>query len=111
LPGLVLTVLYGSGTYAAAESLTRVLAIVAGTSAFVSVFAHAALARGSVWALFPWLAAALEIGLIWWRHDTTMQVAQGAVAALLFALAGIAASELTAWRHRSPAPAPLPTAS
>lgn len=99
LPGLVLTVLYGSGTYAPAESLTRVLATVAGTSAFVSVFAHAALARNSAWALFPWAAAALEVALIWWRHADMMQVAFGAVVALVFALVGLGIRELTAWRR------------
>lgn len=109
LPGLVLTVLYGSGTYSAAESLTRVLAIVAGTSAFVSVFAHAALARSSRWALFPWFAALVEVALIWWRHDTMMQVAQGAVVALLVALIGLGVQEVVKWR--APAPAPLPTAA
>lgn len=104
LPGLVLTVLYGSGTYSPAESLTRVLAIVAGMSAFVSVFAHAALARSSRWALFPWLAAVIEVALIAWRHDDMMQVAQGSVAALVIALVGLGAHEWYTWRT---APAPV----
>lgn len=102
LPGLVLTVLYGSGTYAPAETLTRVLAIVAGTSAFVSVFAHAALARSSLWALFPWLAAVFEVALIAWRHADMIQVAQGSVAALLFALLGLGIHEWIVWRPGRP---------
>ncbi len=99
LPGLVLTILYGSGTYSAAESLTRVLALVAGVSAFVSVFAHAGLARSSRWSLFPWVAAVLEVGLIAWRHADTMQIAQGSVAALVIALLVLGFVELTAWRQ------------
>lgn len=101
LPGLVLTVLYGAGTYDPATSVTRLLSIIAGLSAFVSVFAHAALARDSRWAFFPWVAALLEIALIVWRHDDMMTIAYGALIALVVALAGLAASELRAWRgHR-----------
>lgn len=98
LPGLVLTLLYGSGTFDAAADLTRVLAIVAGMSAFVSVFAHAALARESRWALFPWFAAAVEVVIISWRHTDMMQVAQGAVVALVIALLGLGLREVRAWR-------------
>lgn len=101
-PSLVLTVLYGGGVYLQAATLTRVLAIVAGTSAFVSVFAHAALARGSRWSLYPWFAAAVEIILIEWRHADMIQVAQGSVIALLVALIGLGTSELIAWRRPGP---------
>ena len=109
-PGLVLDLLYGFGAYDPAQSITRVLAIVAGTSALVSVFAHAALARGSRWSLFPWVAALAEIGLIAWRHDTPMEVVQGAVVALVLALAVLTASELTAWR-RAPKPSDIAAAA
>lgn len=109
-PGLVLDLLYGFGAYDPAQSITRVLAIVAGTSAIVSVFAHAALARGSKWSLFPWVAAAVEIALISWRHDTPMEVVQGAVVALVVALVALAASELTMWR-RAPKPSDLTAAA
>ncbi len=43
------------------EDLVRALALIAGSSALVSVLAHAALARGSRTALLPWAAAALQV--------------------------------------------------
>lgn len=107
LPGLVLLILYGGGEYAGAAQVTRILAIVAGTSAFVSVLAHAALARSSWWALFPWVAAALEVGLIMWRHGSPVEVAQASVAALILALVGLSLSELPVWR-RDPTPGQVP---
>ena len=98
----MLTVLYGGGVYLQAATLTRVLAIVAGTSAFVSVFAHAALARGSRWSLYPWFAAAVEIILIEWRHADMIQVAQGSVIALLVALIGLGTSERSRGADQDP---------
>ena len=104
-PGLVLGILYGD-SYSDAAGVTRILAIIAGLSAFVSVLAHAALARGSRWALIPWAAAMLEIVLIGLRHSTMTEVAQGSGIALTVALLALLVTELPKWLgHRSSVPA------
>ena len=102
LPTLVLTVLYGSEAFPGAAPVVSVLALVAGLSAFVSVFAHAGLARRSWTAFIPWAGAVLEIGLIEWRHDSAVQVAIGSAIALAVTLVVIAVVEGAAWRS-SPA--------
>ena len=95
-PEFVLGILYGDA-YLAAAGVTRMLAIIAGLSAFVSVLAHAALARGSRWALIPWAAAVVEVVIIGMRHGSVMQVAQGSAIALAAALIGLLATELPKW--------------
>ncbi len=95
-PGLVLGILYGDA-YADAAGVTRILAIIAGVSAFVSVLAHAALARGSRWALIPWGAAVVEVVVISLRHGSVTQVAQGSAIALAVALVALLATELPKW--------------
>ena len=63
--------------------MTRVLALVAGLSAFVSVLVHAGLARRRWTAWLPWVGAALEILLISvWHASPTMIAAGSAVAGL-----------------------------
>ena len=109
-PSLVLGILYGD-SYSGAAGVTRILAIIAGLSAFVSVLAHAALARGSRWALIPWAAAGLEIVLIGLRHSTMTEVAQGSGIALIVALLALLATELPKWLgHRSAAASPASAA-
>ena len=106
-PGLVLGILYGD-SYSDAAGVTRILAIIAGLSAFVSVLAHAALARGSRWALIPWAAALLEILLIGLRHSTMTEVAQGSGIALLVALLALLVTELPKWLGRRSNTRPVP---
>jgi hypothetical protein len=97
-PDLVLTVLYGRDTFADAAGLVRVLALVAGLSAFVSVFAYAALARKGRLAFAPWVGAALEIVMIELWHGSATQVALGSAAALAVTLTCLAISEPLKWR-------------
>ncbi len=101
VPGLVLGVLYGPGTYSDAENVTRVLALVAGLSAFVSVLVHAGLARHSWTAWLPWVGAALEIAIISVWHDSTTAVAAGSATAGAVLLVALAALEVPAWRGTS----------
>ncbi len=100
VPGLVLSVLYGSGTFAGAEQVTRVLALVAGLSAFVSVLVHAGLARNRWTAWLPWLGAAFEIVVIWQWHDTAAMVAAGSASAGVAILVLLVVFELPGWRTR-----------
>lgn len=101
VPGLVLGVLYGFGAYDDAISVTRVLALVAGLNAFVSVLTHAGLARtaGSQW--LPWVGSVVQITLILLWHDSgTVIAACSAVSAVLVVVA-LAAVEVPAWLGRS----------
>ncbi len=100
LPMVVLAVLYGSDAFPGAAPIVSILAMVAGLSAFVSVFAHAGLARRSWTAFIPWIGAVLEIGLIEWRHDSGIQVAVGSAIALATTLVAMGLLEGTAWRTR-----------
>jgi len=96
-PGLVLTLLYGSTFPPGTESLVRVLALVAGASAFVSVLAHAAMARSSRVALLPWVGAAGQVAAISLWHSSPMAIAAASGAALVVTLALLAALEGRAW--------------
>lgn len=96
-PGLVLTLLYGSTFPPGTESLARVLALVAGASAFVSVLAHAAMARSSRVALLPWVGAAGQVAAISLWHSSPMAIAAASGAALVVTLALLAALEGRAW--------------
>lgn len=105
-PGLVMGLLYGPA-YAGAEGLVRALALIAATSALVSVLAHAGMARGSVTAFVPWLGALVEVAVIRAWHDSSMAVAAGSAGALALVLAVLGALEVRAWR-RVPAPDRVP---
>ncbi len=98
LPGLVLAVLYGPGTYSDAVSVTRVLALVAGLSAFVSVLTHAGLARRRWTAWLPWFGAVLEVVVIGVWHADATAVARGSAVAGGVVLLALIALELPAWR-------------
>lgn len=98
VPGLVLGALYGPGTYADAIAVTRVLAIVAGLSAFVSVLVHAGLARHHWTAWLPWAGAAIEIVVIGLWHSSAEQIAAGSAAAGFVILVALVALEAPAWR-------------
>jgi O-antigen/teichoic acid export membrane protein len=99
VPALVLTVLYGSDTFPDAAPLVRALSVIAALSAFVSIMAHAGLARNSFTSLLPWLGATLEIVLIEVWHGTAMAIAMGSGVALTATLLVLAAMELPAWRR------------
>ncbi|MFN8127130.1 MAG: hypothetical protein U0R64_11560 [Candidatus Nanopelagicales bacterium] len=100
LPGLVLGLLYGPGTFAGVEQVTRILALVAGLSAFVSVLVHAGMAR-SRWTMWlPWAAAAVEIAVICTWHGSQTAVAAGSALAGVAVLLVLLAAELPAWRTR-----------
>lgn len=98
VPGLVLGALYGPGTYADAIAVTRVLAIVAGLSAFVSVLVHAGLARHHWTAWLPWAGATIEIVVIGLWHSSAEQIAAGSAAAGFVILVALVALEAPAWR-------------
>jgi len=98
LPGLVLSVLYGAAFGAGTQDLVRALALIAGSSALVSVLAHAALARGSRTALLPWAAAALQVVAISSWHSTAMSVALASAASLVLALVLLGLTEVHHWR-------------
>lgn len=108
LPGLVLAVLYGSGTFPDTAPLVRALAVIAALSAFVSTAAHAGLARSSRSSLFPWVGSVLEITLIELWHSTPMIIAMGSGAALSVTLVVLLCVELPRW-HRAAPPVPGPT--
>lgn len=108
LPSLVLTVLYGSGTFPDAAPLVRLLSVIAALSAFVSVLAHAGLARDSWTALLPWAGAVVEIILIEIWHDTAAAIALGSGAALTATLLVLAASQFPTWLRAGPTPATTP---
>jgi hypothetical protein len=98
LPGLVLTLLYGPQTFADAGQLVRILALVAGLSAFVSVLAQAALARRGILAYVPWIGAVVEVGLIELWHGSATQVALASAGALALTLVLLAVTEPRRWR-------------
>ena len=101
VPGLVLGVLYGFGTYDDAIAVTRVLALVAGLNAFVSVLTHAGLARTALSQWLPWVGAVVQIVLILVWHDSgTVIAACSAVSAVLVVIA-LSAVEVPAWLRRS----------
>lgn len=97
LPGLVLTVLYGAGTFPDAAPVVRALSVIAALSAFVSVLAHAGLARDSATSLLPWAGAAIEIILITVWHGSALAIAACSGVALALTLAVLAASQLPVW--------------
>jgi O-antigen/teichoic acid export membrane protein len=82
VPGLVVSLMYGEA-FAGTESVVRVLALVAGSSALVSLMTYAQMAVRSPLAYLPWLGAALEVGLIAAAHDSSLAVARGAAVALV----------------------------
>jgi O-antigen/teichoic acid export membrane protein len=98
VPGLVLAVLYGSQTFPDAVPVTRVLAMVAGLSAFVSVLVHAGLARRRWTAWLPWLGALLEVLVIGAFHGSATVIAAGSAAVAAMLLAALLLVELPAWR-------------
>ncbi len=110
VPGFVLAILFGSGTYADAASVTRVLALVAGLSAFVSVLVHAGLARRRWTAWLPWVGAALEILLISVWHASPTMIATGSAVAGLALLAALVVFEAPGWWTSRNADSPLPSA-
>jgi O-antigen/teichoic acid export membrane protein len=97
VPGLVLAVLYGSATFPDAAPVVRALSVIAALSAFVSVLAHAGLARESRTALLPWAGAVVEIALIEVWHGSAWQIAACSGAALALALLALGATQLPAW--------------
>jgi O-antigen/teichoic acid export membrane protein len=100
VPGLVLGVLYGFGTYDDAIGVTRVLALVAGLNAFVSVLTHAGLAREAWSQWLPWIGSAVQIALILVWHDSATVIAWCSAASALLVIAGLAAVEIPAWLSR-----------
>ncbi len=110
VPGLVLTVLFGAGTYSDAASVTRVLALVAGLSAFVSVLVHAGLARRGWTAWLPWAGAAGEILLISMWHSSATLIATGSAVAAVAVIALLVAFEIPAWKSNRNADSALPSA-
>lgn len=100
LPGLVLTVLYGDA-FDGAEQVTRVLALVAGFSAFVSVLVHAGMARNRWTMWLPWPAALVEIAVISTWHGSSLTVAAGSAAAGVLLLCVMLIVELPGWRRRA----------
>ncbi len=108
LPGLVLAVLYGS-SYPGAESLVRLLAVVAGISSVVSLATYALLAVRSPVALLPVLGTVLETTLIVASHDDALAVARGSAEAAVVTAAVMAVLLLVDLRRgSSPAPS-VPT--
>lgn len=101
VPGLVLAVLYGSGTYSDAATVTRVLALVAGVNAFVSVLVHAALARVAWTQWLPWVGSAVEIALILVWHDSALMIAWCSAAAAGLLVVALAVLEAPSWHRRT----------
>jgi O-antigen/teichoic acid export membrane protein len=99
-PGLVLTALYGGGSYAEHVPLVRMLAVVAGLTSVVSALTYAAVARRGWTVVIPWLGAVLEIALIAWNHSDATQVAMMSVAALVPTIGLLSIAEGTAWARR-----------
>ena len=101
LPGLVLTVLYGSGTFPGAGPVTSILAMVAGLSALVSVLVHAGMARNRWTMWLPWFGAVMEVVVIstWHGSETAIALGSASVGAVLLAL--LLAFELPAWRTQN----------
>ncbi len=101
LPGLVLAVLYGSGTFPGAGAVTSVLAIVAGLSALVSGLVHAGMARNRWTMWLPWFGAVMEVVVIsgWHGSATAIATASAAVGAVVLVL--LLVFELPAWRTQN----------
>jgi O-antigen/teichoic acid export membrane protein len=99
MPNFVLSVLYGAGTYVDAATVTQVLAVVAGLSAFVSVLVHAGLARHHWTAWLPWAGAALQIVIISLWHSSAAAVATGSAVSGAVLLVALLVLEVPAWRH------------
>ena len=97
LPQLVLGALYGE-SFAGSEDLVRALAAIAGTSALVSVLAHAAMARGSRAALLPWLGAGVQVIACMAWHSSALVIAAASATSLLLVLGCLAVTEGRAWR-------------
>jgi O-antigen/teichoic acid export membrane protein len=74
VPGLVLDVIFGD-SFDAYAPLVRLLALVAGSSAIVSVATYAFLAVGSRASLLPWIGAGVQVALVARWHDSAEQVA------------------------------------
>lgn len=103
LPGLLLAVLYGPDTYSDATDLVRLLAVVAGVTSVVSVLTYAGLARRAATILVPAAGAALEVVLLWFRHDTPEAIASMSLAALIPTAVVMAVWEGSSWlRNRRP---------
>jgi O-antigen/teichoic acid export membrane protein len=96
-PGLILSALYGSAFPAGTDALVRALAIIAGASAFVSVLAHAAMARGSRAAYLPWAGAVLQVAAISIWHSSTMAIAVASGASLVLCVALLGGIESRMW--------------
>ena len=97
-PGLVLALLYGSAFPAGTGSLVRALALIAGASAFVSVLAHAAMARGSRAAYLPWAGAVVQVAAISVWHSSSMSIALASGASLLACVVLLGGIEARMWR-------------
>ena len=89
VPGLVIALMYGEA-FAGTESVVRVLALVAGASALVSLMTYAQMAVRSPWAWIPWLGAGLEVGVIFAAHGSALEVARGAALALVVTVVAMA---------------------
>lgn len=101
VPALVLGVLYGFGTYDDAITVTRVLALVAGANAFVSVLTHAGLARQAWTQWLPWAGAVLEVGLILAFHGSATVIAWCSAISAIAVVVALAAVEIPFWRRRA----------
>jgi O-antigen/teichoic acid export membrane protein len=101
LPGLAISLLFGSDAFAGSENVVRLLALIAGSSAFVSLFTHAALARRGANMALPWLGAVLQVIFVSNWHDTPLAIALGSLAALTVTLLVQAAIEITVWARQS----------
>lgn len=101
VPGLVLGVLYGFGTYSDAIQVTRVLALVAGLNAFVSVLTHAGLARSGWTQWLPWAGAVIEIGLILVLHSSATVIAMCSAISAIVVVLVLAVVEVPVWRRRA----------
>lgn len=101
VPGLVLGVLYGFGTYSDAIGVTRILALVAGLNAFVSVLVHAGLSRTAWTQWLPWVGSVIEIGLILVWHSSATVIATCSAISAVLVVAALAAVEIPAWLART----------
>lgn len=97
LPGLVLSVLYGS-VYQQDTGLVRLLALNAGFTALVQVLAHASLARNSWWAQLGWASALGQGVLIAMLGTSATRIALVSLATTLVTLGLLALWEFPRWR-------------
>ena len=102
VPGLLMTLMFGPGSFTESDNLLRVLALVAGSCAFVSFLIHAALARDSWGAFIPWAGAALEVGIISIWHSSALEISLGSAAALILTLMTLTVLELPPWLAGNP---------